>query len=254
MLEISENMLDKGEYICAMFIKVLRHNTPWFTDYQVKGVCFFTGCSLWDMTNCLTKRRKRVRVNSNFSTWENIIARVLQGYCPLLFNIFIDVLFLFISNSYSSNYTDDNTVYYAFGYNLEEIKNTLRWENIIARVLQGSILQPLLFNIFIDVLFLFISNSYSSNYTDDNTVYYAFGYNLEEIKNTLRFDFDLVSKWFEENYMVLNANKCHFMCLSKDPENETFIFNNFIFNNFNKERILGITIDNKLTFKSHTKL
>ena len=146
------------------------------------------------MTNWLTKRRKRVRVNSNFSTWENIIARVLQGYCPLLFNIFIDVLFLFISNSYSSNYTDDNTVYYAFGYN------------------------------------------------------------LEEIKNTLRFDFDLVSKWFEENYMVLNANKCHFMCLSKDPENETFIFNNFIFNNFNKERILGITIDNKLTFKSHTKL
>ena len=194
MLEISENMLDKGEYICAMFIKGLRHNTPWFTDYQVKGVCFFTGCSLWDMTNCLTKRRKRVRVNSNFSTWENIIARVLQGYCPLLFNIFIDVLFLFISNSYSSNYTDDNTVYYAFGYN------------------------------------------------------------LEEIKNTLRFDFDLVSKWFEENYMVLNANKCHFMCLSKDPENETFIFNNFIFNNFNKERILSITIDNKLTFKSHTKL
>ena len=26
MLEISENMLDKGEYICAMFIKGLRHH------------------------------------------------------------------------------------------------------------------------------------------------------------------------------------------------------------------------------------
>ena len=147
------------------------------------------------MRNYLTKRQKRVRVNSNFSTWENIIARVLQG----------------------------------------------------------SLLRPLLFNILIYVLFLFISNSYSSNYTDDNTIY-AFGYNLEEIKNTLRFDFDLVSKWFEENYMVLNANKCHFMCLRTDPENETFIFNNFIFNNFNKERIFGITIDNKLTFKSHAKL
>ena len=43
----------------------------------------------------------------------------------------------------------------------------------------------------------FVSNSYSSSYADDNTLY-AFGYNLEEIKNTLRFDFDLVSKWFEE--------------------------------------------------------
>ena len=53
--------------------------------------------------------------------------------------------------------------------------------------------------------------------------------------------------------MVLNADKCHFMCLGKDMENETFIFN-FIFNNSNEEKILGITIDNKLTFKSHIKI
>ena len=127
------------------------------------------------------------------------------------------------------------------------------WENIIARVLQGSILRPLLFNIFINDLLLFVSNSYLSNYTIDNSLY-AFGYNPKEIKNTLRFDFDLVSKWFEENHVVLNANKCHFMSLGKDTENETFIFNNFIFNNSSEERILGITIDNKLTFKSHIKI
>ena len=45
-----------------------------------------------------------------------------------------------------------------------------------------------------------------------------------------------------------------FMCLGKDTENETFIFNNFIFNNSNEERILGITTDNKLTSKSHVKI
>ena len=71
-------------------------------------------------------------------------------------------------------------------------------------------------------LFLFISNSYLSNYADDNTLWH-FGYNLEEIKNMLRFDFDLVSKWFEENYMVLNAKKCHFTCLDNDTENETYL-------------------------------
>ena len=54
--------------------------------------------------------------------------------------------------------------------------------------------------------------------------------------------------------MVLNADKCRFKCLSKDTENETFIFDNFIFNNSNEEKILGITIDNKLTFKRHTKI
>ena len=147
------------------------------------------------MRSYLTNRQQRVRVNSNFSTWENIIAGVPQG----------------------------------------------------------SILGPLLFNIFINDLFFFVSNSYLSNYANGN-ILYAFDYNLEEIKSILRFDFDLVSKWFEENYMVLNADKCHFMCLGNDTENGTFIFNNFTFNNGNEEKILGITIDKKLTFKSHVKI
>ena len=132
--------------------------------------------------------------------------------------------------------------------------NFSTWKNIIAGVSQGSILGPL-FNIFINDLFLFLSNSYLSNYANDNTLY-AFGYNmpLEEIKNTLRFDFDLVSKWFEENHMVLNADKCNFMSLGKYTENGTFIFNNFIFNNSSEDKILRISIDNKLTFKSHIKI
>ena len=41
------------------------------------------------------------------------------------------------------------------------------------------------------------------------------------------------------------------MCLGKDTENETFIFNNSIFNNSNEKKKPGITIDNKLTFKSN---
>ena len=54
--------------------------------------------------------------------------------------------------------------------------------------------------------------------------------------------------------MVLNADKYHFMCLGKDTENETIISNNFISNNSYKEKILEITIDNNLTFKSHIKI
>ena len=45
-----------------------------------------------------------------------------------------------------------------------------------------------------------------------------------------------------------------FICLGKDTEIETFILNNFIFSNSSEEKILGISIDNKLTFKSHIKM
>ena len=66
-------------------------------------------------------------------------------------------------------------------------------------------------------------------------------------------DFDAVTKWFYENHMALNAGKCHFMCLGKDTSNETFIFKGLVMKNSKEQKILGVTIDNKLTFKSHIK-
>ena len=91
-----------------------------------------------------------------------------------------------------------------------------------------------------------------SNYVDNNTLY-ASGFNLEEVKNCLSTDFDAVTKWFYENHMALNAGKCHFMCLGKDTGNETFIFKSLVMKNSKEQKILGVTIDNKLTFKSHIK-
>ena len=55
------------------------------------------------------------------------------------------------------------------------------WEEIIAGVPQGSILGPLLFNIFLNDIFYFENRSFLSNYADDN-VLYAFGSNLDEVK------------------------------------------------------------------------
>ena len=130
--------------------------------------------------------------------------------------------------------------------------NFSSWQEIIAGVPQGSILGPLLFNIFVNDLFLFVSSSKLSNYADDNTLY-TFGYNLEEVKEVLLNDLNKVTEWFFENYMVLNAGKCHFMCLGKNTENETFIFKDTIMNNSKVEKILGVTIDNRLTFSSHIR-
>ena len=63
---------------------------------------------------------------------------------------------------------------------------------------EGSILALLLFNIFLNDLFLFISNSSLSNYADNNTLY-TFGDNLKKIKDNLQKSFDMVYEWFYEN-------------------------------------------------------
>ena len=77
---------------------------------------------------------------------------------------------------------------------------------------------------------------------------------MEEVKQTLSGDFETVTKWFYENYMVLNSGKCHFVCLGKNRENETYFSNNTEMKNSSEEKILGIIIDNKLKFKSHVKI
>ena len=100
------------------------------------------------------------------------------------------------------------------------------WERIATRVLHDAILGPLQFNIFLNDFFLFRFKLLSSlrNDADDNKLC-SFGSNLKKIKNNLCNILDIVNDWFCKNYMMLNAEKCHFMCLGKNTENKTFLLN-----------------------------
>ena len=91
------------------------------------------------------------------------------------------------------------------------------WCDINTGVPQGSILGPLLFNIFINDLFFSITKSEVCNFADDNTLY-SCNKNLEHVFSNLKYDLRNVLDWSKINSMKANP---------------------------------GITIDNQLKFKKH---
>ena len=99
---------------------------------------------------------------------------------------------------------------------------------------------------------LFLSETFLSNYTDDNNLY-SIGKELNMIKEKLRKDFKVVTDWFIEDYTSLNPTKCHYICLGKNKENDTFNFGNISLKNSKEGVILGLTVDNKLPFDNHVK-
>ena len=88
------------------------------------------------------------------------------------------------------------------------------WQQILSGVPQGSILGPILFNIFINDLISFLESINVCNYVDDNTLS-AFGSTFESIKLNLDTDISIAIKWFSSNSMRMNQGKCHVMFSSK---------------------------------------
>ena len=85
---------------------------------------------------------------------------------------------------------------------------------------QGSILGLLLFNIFLNDIFLSLQKCDLANYADDSTLYTS-DKSISNIVNSLSHDSTILSKWFYNNFMVLNRDKCPFMLLGVDDELQT---------------------------------
>ena len=90
------------------------------------------------------------------------------------------------------------------------------WNEIKRGVPQGSILGPLLFNAFINDIFMFIEKTEICNFADDDTIYDC-GEDLSNILENLKHDLKIL-KWFRIKTLRAKPGKLQFMILGKKKQ------------------------------------
>ena len=124
------------------------------------------------------------------------------------------------------------------------------WSKLFLGVPQGSVLGPLLFNIYINDLFYLTEMTDVCNYADDTT-FHACELDLESLITRLKHDAAFAIEWFESNYMMLNQDKCHFLFSVHKYETlfvnigETKLWES------KQKKLLGVLIDRDLKFDEY---
>ena len=131
-----------------------------------------------------------------------------------------------------------------------KINNSLsEWADITSGVPQGSILGPLLFNIYINDIFYFVDKSDLANYADDTTAHTVEA-TVDSLLQCLYKDTSVLVKWFRDNYLQMNPDKCKLL-ISKRDKDISLIINNEVIECSKSVKLLGVTIDNELNYNEH---
>ena len=202
---------------------------------------------------------------------QSVLMKCIEDWkCALDNNNFVGVLFMDLSKAfdclphnlliakleaYGLNFSSCNLIASYLSNRKQRVKigeNHSNWASLTKGVPQGSILGPLLFNVFINDLFMFIQNSDLYNYADDNFIAHV-GQNASEAISALASDGNISIKWFESNGMQANPEKFQFLGICSSPESsyKLVLNNNTILESEPHVKALGVIIDSRLTFSKH---
>ena len=120
--------------------------------------------------------------------------------------------------------------------------------DIFQDVPQVSILGPLLFNLFLCDLSLFVEEADIMSYADDNTPYVC-SENVDVALEKLEEVGKILFEWFSNNFLKANADKCHLILSTDEPFSINIDYE--VIKNSNNKKLLGINLNDRLDFDAH---
>ena len=120
---------------------------------------------------------------------------------------------------------------------------------ILLGVPQGSVLGPILFNIFINDLILSCREDIC-NFADDNTLYVCSN-SLGNVLSRIDSELQIVLHWFVNNGMVANPDKFQSIFLGIGTSDINLQVGSIQICSSKEVKLLGITIDYQLNFLPH---